>query len=147
MFSLAVHASALLSHLIASSITILVTILLLAALVALALMALSRHKKSGTGPIQLLGAEGLVQAELRPEGAVLIKGELWRAPAELQESRTPLFQEGARTRRKAGLYQGIHSAWRPEVWAKAVCSGEGYRRMLFWGSAQADAHGQRHFYQ
>jgi len=79
MFSLAVHASALLSHLIASSITILVTILLLAALVALALMALSRHKKSGTGPIQLLGAEGLVQAELRPEGAVLIKGELWRA--------------------------------------------------------------------
>ena len=79
MFSLAVDASSLVSPLIASSLAILLTILLLAALVALALMALSRHKKSGTGQIQLLGAEGLVQAELRPEGAVLIKGELWRA--------------------------------------------------------------------
>lgn len=79
MFSLAVDASSLVSPLIASSLAILLTILLLAALVALALMALSSHKKSGTGQIQLLGAEGLVQAELRPEGAVLIKGELWRA--------------------------------------------------------------------
>jgi len=80
MFSLTVDASSLLSPLIASSsLAIPLTILLLAALVALALMALSRHKKSGTGQIQLLGAEGLVQAELRPEGAVLIKGELWRA--------------------------------------------------------------------
>ena len=80
MFSLTVDASSLVSALIASSsLTIPLTIFLLAALVALALMALSRHKKSGTGQIQLLGAEGLVQAELRPEGAVLIKGELWRA--------------------------------------------------------------------
>ncbi len=76
------HPSSLSPHpflLIASSIAIFLTILLLAALVALALIALSRHKKSGTGKIQLLGAEGLVHAELRPEGAVLIKGELWRA--------------------------------------------------------------------
>ena len=79
MFSLAVHAPSLVSPVISSSIAIVVTILLLAALVALAFMVLSRHKKSGTGQIQLLGAEGLVQAELRPEGAVLIKGELWRA--------------------------------------------------------------------
>jgi membrane-bound serine protease (ClpP class) len=79
MFSLTVHAPSPGSPLIASSIVVLVTLLLLAALVALALMALSRHKKSGTGPIQLLGAEGLVQADLRPDGAVLIKGELWRA--------------------------------------------------------------------
>ena len=79
MFSLTVHAPSLLSPFIASPVAILVTILLLVTLVALALMALSRHKKSGTGKIQLLGAEGLVQAELKPEGAVLIKGELWRA--------------------------------------------------------------------
>jgi membrane-bound serine protease (ClpP class) len=79
MFSLTVHAPAFVSPLIASSIVVLVTTALLTALIALALVALSRHKKSGTGQLQLLGAEGLVQAELRPEGAVLIKGELWRA--------------------------------------------------------------------
>ena len=45
-------------------------------------MALSRHKKSGTGRIQLLGAEAYVQSQLNPEGAVLIDGELWRARSE-----------------------------------------------------------------
>ena len=79
MFSLAVDASSLVSPLIASSLAILLTIPTPCRPRCIALMALSRHKKSGTGQIQLLGAEGLVQAELRPEGAVLIKGELWRA--------------------------------------------------------------------
>ncbi len=51
-------------------------------LVAICLIALSRHKKSGTGKIQLLGAEAYVESQLNPEGAVLIQGELWRARSE-----------------------------------------------------------------
>ncbi len=41
--------------------------------------ALSRHKKSATGPLNIIGATGLVESALNPEGAVIIKGELWRA--------------------------------------------------------------------
>lgn len=58
---------------------VLVIIAVIAGLLAAAVMALSRHKKSGTGEIQLIGAEALVHSELTPEGAVLIEGELWRA--------------------------------------------------------------------
>jgi membrane-bound ClpP family serine protease len=43
------------------------------------LVSLSRHKKSGTGAIDLIGATGQTQSALDPEGAVLINGELWRA--------------------------------------------------------------------
>lgn len=48
-------------------------------LVAIYLVFLSRHKKSATGPIKLLGATGVVQTSLDPDGAVLIDGELWQA--------------------------------------------------------------------
>jgi membrane-bound serine protease (ClpP class) len=41
--------------------------------------AISRHKKSATNDIQLVGARGHVSTELTPEGTVLIHGELWRA--------------------------------------------------------------------
>lgn len=58
---------------------VLAIIAVLGALLAAAVMALSRHKKSGTGEIQLIGAEALVHGGLTPEGAVLIQGELWRA--------------------------------------------------------------------
>lgn len=49
------------------------------ALVAAVLIALSRHKKSGTGEIHLIGASALVESKLDPEGSVLLDGELWRA--------------------------------------------------------------------
>lgn len=42
-------------------------------------ISLWKHKKSGTGRVQLLGATAYAQTELDPEGAVLIAGELWRA--------------------------------------------------------------------
>lgn len=45
------------------------------------LAVLSRHKKSGVGTLDLIGATGLVQSALAPEGAVIIDGELWRARA------------------------------------------------------------------
>ena len=43
------------------------------------LAAVSRHKKSGTGDVKLIGATGLVDTRLDPHGTVLIHGELWRA--------------------------------------------------------------------
>jgi len=45
----------------------------------LILAAMSRHKKSATSEIQLVGSSGHVDSELAPEGTVLIHGELWRA--------------------------------------------------------------------
>lgn len=41
--------------------------------------AMSRHKKSATSEIHLVGSRARVDAELAPEGTVLIHGELWRA--------------------------------------------------------------------
>ncbi len=38
-----------------------------------------RHKKGATGEINLVGAMASVEATLAPEGAVLVRGELWRA--------------------------------------------------------------------
>ena len=43
------------------------------------LAAVSRHKKSGTRDVKLIGATGLVDTKLDPHGTVLIHGELWRA--------------------------------------------------------------------
>jgi membrane-bound ClpP family serine protease len=40
---------------------------------------LSRHHKSATGTLHLIGAIGSVVSPLTPEGTVLIKGELWPA--------------------------------------------------------------------
>ncbi len=39
----------------------------------------SRHKKAAVGEINLMGTIALVEEELSPEGAVLARGELWRA--------------------------------------------------------------------
>ena len=52
---------------------------LAALFLAIAVISLWKHKKSGMGPVQLLGASAYAQTELNPEGAVLIAGELWRA--------------------------------------------------------------------
>lgn len=47
--------------------------------VLLIVAGMSRHKKSATSELQLLGSRAQVDAELGPEGTVLIQGELWRA--------------------------------------------------------------------
>lgn len=41
--------------------------------------ALSRHKKAATGRLDLMAADAVVETTLKPEGSVLIRGELWRA--------------------------------------------------------------------
>ena len=48
---------------------------ILAAVVAFA----SRHQKSASGPLRLIGATAFVEQSLEPEGSVLAHGELWRA--------------------------------------------------------------------
>jgi membrane-bound serine protease (ClpP class) len=45
----------------------------------LLIVAVSRHKKAATGALDLRGAVAFVEATLTPEGAVLVRGELWRA--------------------------------------------------------------------
>jgi membrane-bound ClpP family serine protease len=43
------------------------------------LIAVSRHKKSSTGRLALVGSIGIVDKALEPQGTVIIQGELWRA--------------------------------------------------------------------
>ena len=59
---------------------IVLAIVLFSGLVVLLLIvAASRHKKAATDEIKLVGAIGLVETTLEPEGSVMISGELWRA--------------------------------------------------------------------
>jgi membrane protein implicated in regulation of membrane protease activity len=50
---------------------------------ALALLSyaalLSRHRKSSSRPLRLVGRVASVERDLEPEGFVLLDGELWRA--------------------------------------------------------------------
>ncbi|MCU1268386.1 MAG: putative protease/transporter [Acidobacteria bacterium] len=55
---------------------------LILSLSALFLAGLSRHKKSATGDLKIIGAIGSVESGLDPEGSVIINGELWRARLE-----------------------------------------------------------------
>ena len=60
---------------------------------------LSRHKKAAVRDFDLPGRAALVVRPLRPEGAVLIEGELWRAvtrTGEVVESGERVCVAGAR---------------------------------------------------
>ncbi|HEV7396350.1 MAG TPA: NfeD family protein [Pyrinomonadaceae bacterium] len=57
----------------------LIALVSLVLILTLYLVYLSRHKKSGTGPLDLIGASGTASSVLSPEGSVLVNGELWRA--------------------------------------------------------------------
>jgi membrane-bound serine protease (ClpP class) len=46
---------------------------------AVYIILLSRHHKAATGEFELIGAQASVETTLEPEGAVLVRGELWRA--------------------------------------------------------------------
>ena len=69
---------------------------------ALIVAAMSRHKKSGVGDVDLLGAVGVVQTSLAPEGSVMVRGELWRA-----RSRTGVRLERGREVRIVGASQHL----------------------------------------
>ena len=44
-----------------------------------------RHKKSSSAPLDLVGRVGTVERDLTPEGAVLVRGELFPARARTGE--------------------------------------------------------------
>jgi membrane-bound serine protease (ClpP class) len=67
-------------------------LLLIAA--AVYIILLSRHHKAATGELDLIGAVAAVESALAPEGAVLVRGELWRARA--RRGRT--IERGCRVR-------------------------------------------------
>ena len=69
-------------------------------LVALFIVAMSRHKKAAVGDLDLVGAMASVTTTLEPEGAVLVRGELWRA-----HSRTGAKIERGRDVRVVGASQ------------------------------------------
>src|SRR5258706_15237738 len=41
--------------------------------------ALFHHKRSSSQRLNVIGAIGVIEIELDPEGAVIVNGELWRA--------------------------------------------------------------------
>jgi len=47
--------------------------------VALLVAALFRHKKSASQELEVMGAVGLIEKQLDPEGTIIVNGELWRA--------------------------------------------------------------------
>lgn len=51
----------------------------LGSLLALLITTLFLHKKTTGGQLNVIGALGVVETRLDPEGAVIINGELWRA--------------------------------------------------------------------
>lgn len=59
--------------------SVIAVLAIFAALVAVAIVVLSRSKKAGAGDVNLIGAIGQVDETLDPEGSVLVQGELWRA--------------------------------------------------------------------
>ena len=70
------------------------SLLAVIAVVALGVAAASRHKKGASGSLDLVGRVGVVEKDLRPEGAVMIGGEVW--PARSRDGRT--VARGARVR-------------------------------------------------
>lgn len=48
-------------------------------LLGLLVTALALHKRSANRQLNVMGARGIIETDLNPEGAVIIDGELWRA--------------------------------------------------------------------
>jgi membrane-bound serine protease (ClpP class) len=69
-----------LSSFIAMKLVLLLGILgLIVTLSLLIVLALFLHKKASRGNVYLVGEIGSLTTSLDPEGAVLVRGELWRA--------------------------------------------------------------------
>ncbi|MBC7932128.1 MAG: NfeD family protein [Rubrivivax sp.] len=73
------------------SLVIPLVVLSASVLALLAYVALhSRHKKSSREPLRLVGRVASVEKELRPEGFILVDGELWPARARAGQSIVPV---------------------------------------------------------
>jgi membrane-bound serine protease (ClpP class) len=69
-----------------------VGLLLIAA--AIYVIVLSRHHKAAAGELDLVGQPASVETRLEPEGAVLVRGELWRARTRAGQ----IIERGSRVR-------------------------------------------------
>ena len=74
----------------ADSSIVIIVLLLSSCLSALLIFItlLSRHRKAGAGGFDPLGMSARVETNLEPEGAIILKGELWRA--RLKDFSTPV---------------------------------------------------------
>lgn len=72
--------------------------ILLAAACAAACVAVAsrRHKRGARGEVNLVGRVATVERDLRPEGAVMVAGEVW--PARSRSGRTLTRAECPRVR-------------------------------------------------
>jgi len=59
--------------------TVIAIVAIFTLLLAVVAVALSRHKKTGSDDVKLIGEIATVDTKLDPEGAVIVGGELWRA--------------------------------------------------------------------
>ena len=75
--------------------------------------ALSRHKKAGSGYVQLIGENGNAHGVLDPNGYVIVNGDIW--PAISVDARTVLDGENVRViganaiRLEVGIVTASHS--------------------------------------
>jgi membrane-bound ClpP family serine protease len=60
---------------------ILALVVLCTVSVLLLIVALSRHKKAGSGCVQLIGLNGTAHGVLNPKGYVIVNGDMWPAIA------------------------------------------------------------------
>jgi membrane protein implicated in regulation of membrane protease activity len=65
-----------------------ITILVVVACAACVAVASRRHKRGASGEVNLVGRVATVERDLRPEGAVLVAGELWPARTRSGQSLT-----------------------------------------------------------
>ncbi|HLL75491.1 MAG TPA: NfeD family protein [Pyrinomonadaceae bacterium] len=73
-----------------------IAIFIVAVCVIYIAVASRRHKQGARGEVNLVGQTGTVERDLRPDGAVLVAGEVW--PARTRPGRTITRAECPRVR-------------------------------------------------
>jgi membrane-bound ClpP family serine protease len=73
---------------------ILALVVLCTASVLFLIVALSRHKKAGSGCVQFIGLNGTAHGVLNPKGYVIVNGDMW--PAISVDARNVLDGERVR---------------------------------------------------
>ena len=79
-----------------SLIAVALLVVVAAAAAAAVAFASRRHKRGARGDVKLIGRVATIERDLRPEGAVLVAGEVW--PARSRTGRTLTRADGLRVR-------------------------------------------------
>jgi membrane-bound ClpP family serine protease len=78
------------------SVLFVIVLLVVAACAAGVAVASRRHKRGASGEVKLVGRTGTIERDLRPDGAVLVAGEVW--PARTRSGRSLTRAECRRVR-------------------------------------------------